>query len=102
MMLKVVYIKLAIPITISDDRDENVSIIEEAAAIKFVLRENVLKQEGKGEEAEEVVISIMVELMNALDRELAEYLARLGSFVIQYPLYKSSLNRTSILTIILY
>ena len=56
--------------------------MEEAAAIKFVIRQNALHEADKDTDAESVIASIAKELKDVHDKELVEFLERLGRLVI--------------------
>ena len=64
-----------------DDRDENISILEEAAAIKYVQIETERGQQNEPRTQDDIAAVLLAELQDEHDQELANIVSRLGSMV---------------------
>ena len=81
-------LNMHIVVFVADEREENMCILEEAAAIKYVCKQLVLigQQGGGGSggetaEKKEVVVVLLAELLLEQDREVAAILNKLPHMV---------------------
>ena len=67
---------------VSEHQDENVSILEEAAAIRFVIKKSTLEKEQKRDlTVDEVSTSLLAEVQEMQEKEMAGTISRLGRMV---------------------
>lgn len=66
----------------SEHQDENISVLEEAAAIRFVLKKAMLEKDHKRDVTKDEVFShILAEVQNEQDKEMGGAVSRLGKMV---------------------
>jgi hypothetical protein len=65
----------------TDDQDEVISIIEEAAAVRAVLKHDLLQCEGRHASLDELGVLLLTELQHQQDAELARLLLKLPRMV---------------------
>lgn len=67
---------------LTEDQDENISILEEAAAIRFVLKRASLEKEHKRDfTKDEVSAYLLAEVQDEQDKEMGGAISRLGKMV---------------------
>ena len=67
---------------VTDDREENLSLIDEAAAIRCVLKHRLLTQQGNTEVSlEDISTLLLTDLQNKQDSEMASAVARVTKMV---------------------
>ena len=70
----------------SDQREENFSILEEAAALKIANVQNLVKEGNSEANQKAIFVNLLTDLQNEQDREMARLISNLTEMVgTRYP-----------------